>query len=139
MHELSIATSLIALAREHLAPQDAGRVARVYLAIGALTSVHVESLRFSFDLVAEGTPLEGAELVIRSIPIAIHCPNCNEEFELEGIQSFRCPVCHVPSADIRRGRELDLEQLELRIDEGTNFDSPSAHPLHGTHMPSPSI
>jgi hydrogenase nickel incorporation protein HypA/HybF len=119
MHELSIATSLIELASEHLAPEDAGRVAQVHLAIGALSCVHEESLRFGFDLVAQDSPLSGAKLVIRHIPVTVHCQPCGKTFELDGIQRFRCPVCDTPSADIRHGRELDLEYLELRDDSLT--------------------
>jgi hydrogenase nickel incorporation protein HypA/HybF len=116
MHELSIANSLIELASEHLAPEDAGRVAEVHLAIGALSCVHEESLRFGFDLVAQDSALAGAKLIIRHVPVAIYCGPCSRTIELDGIQRFRCPVCDTPSADIRQGLELDLEYLELRDD-----------------------
>ena len=113
MHELSIATRVVDLATEHCRAAGADRVAAVTLRIGRLACVHEDALRFSFDLVREATPLAAATLRVIDVPVAIWCPTCRAEVELPGIQSFACPVCGTKSGDIRRGRELDLESIEL--------------------------
>ena len=113
MHELSIATSIVEAVTEHLREAGGGDVAAVTLRIGRLSCVHEDALRFSFDLVREGTPLAAAELRVVEVPVAIWCPTCRAEVELPGIQSFACPACGTKSGDIRRGRELDLESIEL--------------------------
>jgi hydrogenase nickel incorporation protein HypA/HybF len=113
MHELSIASNVVQLAAQHAAEHGGGRVAAVTLRIGRLSCVHEDALRFSFDLVREGTPLEAAELRIVAVPVAVWCPTCHMERELPGIQRLACPICDTPSADIRAGRELDLESIEL--------------------------
>ena len=113
MHELSIAHSLVEIASEHAAVAGADKVAAITLRIGALSCVHESALRFSFELVAQDTPLEGAELKIKSVPVSVYCQQCEREVILPGIQRFRCPVCDTPSADVREGRELDLESIEF--------------------------
>lgn len=113
MHELSIATSIVETVREHVARAGGGVVRRVTLRIGRLAAVHEEALRFSFDLVREGTLLAGAELAVIDVPVRIWCPTCVAEVELPGVQSFACPACGTRSGDIRAGRELDLESIEL--------------------------
>lgn len=113
MHELSLATSVVELATRHAAEQGGGRVTAVTLRIGRLSCVHEDALRFSFDLVRAGTPLADARLEIVPVPVRIWCPACGGERELPGIQRFACPDCGTPSADIRAGRELDLESIEL--------------------------
>ncbi len=75
--------------------------------------MHEDALRYSFDLAREGTPLADAELRVITIPVRVWCPACAAEFELPGIQRFACPVCGQLSADIRAGRELDLDSIEL--------------------------
>jgi hydrogenase nickel incorporation protein HypA/HybF len=50
------------------------------------------------------------------VPVVIWCAVCGREVTLPGIQKFACPECGTPSGDIRAGRELDLESIEL-IDE----------------------
>lgn len=113
MHELSIATSIVEAVTDHLREAGGGEVAAVTLRIGRLSCVHEDALRFSFDLVREGTPLAAATLRIVEVPVAIWCPACRAEVELPGIQSFACPACGTRSGDIRRGKELDLESIEL--------------------------
>jgi hydrogenase nickel incorporation protein HypA/HybF len=112
MHELSIAMNVVKLASGHAA-EHGGRVTAITLRIGRLSSVHEASLRSSFDLVSEGTPLAGAELRIVSVPLRIWCPSCGAERELPDLQRFSCPDCGTRSADIRSGLELDLESIEL--------------------------
>ena len=117
MHELSIATNLLNLVTESLQANGGGRVRCLRLKIGRLASVHEESLRFSFDLVKEGTLLAEASLEIDHVPVTIFCQACQQESCLEGIQSFRCLHCQQPCGDIRQGRELDLESIEFEADD----------------------
>ncbi len=112
MHELSIATRLVEMVGEQLAASG-GRAGRITLRIGRLSCVHEDSLRFSFDLVREGTPAAEATLEIVQLPVRVYCQRCDDEFELPGIQRFICPSCGRPSGDIRQGRELDLESIEV--------------------------
>lgn len=113
VHELSIATNIVEAVTDHLREAGGGEVAAVTLRIGRLSCVHEDALRFSFDLLREGTPLAAAELRVIDVPVAVWCPSCRAEVELPGIQSLACPVCGTKSGDIRRGRELDLESIEL--------------------------
>ena len=124
MHELSIATNLVEIASQHVREAGGGHVAAVTLRIGRLSCVHEDALRYSFELVREGTPLAGAELRIVAVPVSVWCPRCEAAFELPGIQRFACPICSTPSADIRTGRELDLESIALEsIEPGETADA----------------
>ena len=113
MHELSIASNVVELASQHAAEHGGARVAAVTLRIGSLASVHADALRVSFDFVRIGTLLQEAELRIVAVPVRVWCTACQAERELPGVQRFACPVCDAPTADIRAGRELELESIEL--------------------------
>jgi hydrogenase nickel incorporation protein HypA/HybF len=117
MHELSIAGRIVELATEHCRAAGADRVTAVTLRVGRLSCVHEDALRFSFDLVREATPLAAANLLIIEVPVTVWCPTCDAERELPGIQRFACPCCGTPTGDIRAGRELDLESIELEAAE----------------------
>ena len=122
VHELSIASRVVELVGEEVRTAGGGRVVAVTLKIGALSCVHEDALRFSFNLVREGTPLADAELRIVTVPVVIWCAACCREVTLPGIQKFACPECGTPSGDIRAGRELDLESIEL-ADEAAVVDA----------------
>lgn len=113
MHELSIAMSIVEGAAEEALRHPDDRVAAVRLRLGQLSGVVKEALLFSYDLAAEGTPLEGSRLVIDEVNAAIFCDACNVERELPSIQDFSCSVCGRPSSDVVRGRELTIVGLEL--------------------------
>jgi len=121
MHELSIATTVIETAGDHARQEGAARVLNVTLRIGRLSCVHEDALRYSFELVRDGTPLADASLTVIPVPVRIWCPACNTEQELPGIQRFACPVCDTRSGDIRAGRELEIESITLdTLDEEPN-------------------
>lgn len=113
MHELSIANRLIEIAIEHASEVDAKKICSIGLRVGALSCVHQDALQFSFEMVARQTIAEGATLHINLLPVRVFCPTCDEEVELPGIQRFRCPRCDTPTADIRQGKELDIESIEV--------------------------
>ena len=117
MHELSIASRVVELATEHCLAAAADRVTAVTLRIGRLACVHEDALRFSFDLVREGTPLAAAVLHVVEVPVTVWCPTCTAEQTLPSIQHFACPVCATPTGDIRAGQELDLDSIQLETEE----------------------
>ena len=121
MHELSIVSSIVETVTETLAAlpdaQKGARVLEVRLRVGVLASVIPESLEFCYGIASEGTPLEGSRLVVNVLPVVVHCAACGEDVELEGVQSFRCPKCGEPCSDMRQGRELEIESIEIEDGE----------------------
>lgn len=113
MHELSIAHGIVAMATEAAARAAAARVVGVTVRVGALSGVEPDALRFSYDVATQDTPLEGSTLTLVPVPLVIWCARCAHTVTLPSIQRFRCPDCNTPSADIRQGRELDIDSLEI--------------------------
>ena len=113
MHELSIVTSVVESVTESLAAYPGARVKEVRLRVGALASVVEDALQFCYGIAAEGTALEGSKLVVNVLPVVMHCVGCGEDVELEGMQSFRCPRCGEPCLDLRQGRELEIDSIEI--------------------------
>ena len=72
MHELAIAQSVVAIADRHA---HGRRVASVQLQVGHLRQVVPSALTFAFELVAEGTALEGADLQIEVVGAAGTLPD----------------------------------------------------------------
>lgn len=109
MHELSIAESVVRIAGD----QAAGRqVTKVCMRVGHLRQVVPSALLFSFDLVSEGTPVEGAELIVQEIPVLGKCRDCAEESQLDSFP-LHCAACGNFDLEILAGEELLVESLEL--------------------------
>jgi hydrogenase nickel incorporation protein HypA/HybF len=113
MHELSLANRLVQVAEESAREAGAARVTAVTLRVGDLSGVSVEALRFAYDVAAAGTMLEGSRLEVRTVAVTVYCPRCERVAELASVQNFRCPACDTPTGDVRAGRELEIESLEV--------------------------
>jgi len=112
MHELSIAHSLVELTIETAKDYGLKRVNAIHLKLGALSGVVKEALEFSFDVVTQGTPIEGAKLIIEEIPVKVFCPNCQEARTLAEPFPMRCPECGTIAGEVLEGREMELVALE---------------------------
>ncbi len=108
MHELAITESVIESVTERL---GAARVVALTLEIGRLSGVVADSVRFCFELCAEGTTLEGARLDIVDVPGLAHCQDCGRDLELADL----IPLCGCGSTnlDIVSGQQLVIKQVEV--------------------------
>ncbi len=113
MHELSIARNIVEIVTAAAMEANAARVTRVCLKLGALTCVHADALRFSFDAVTSNTLLQGCRLDIVPVPLVIHCEQCRQARQLTSIQSLICPVCQAPSNNVLQGRELEVDVIDV--------------------------
>jgi hydrogenase nickel incorporation protein HypA/HybF len=109
MHELAIAESVVDIAVRHAAGR---RVARVELEVGHLRQVVPSALSFAFELVAQGTPVEGAELSMREVEAGGRCRSCGADTPLPSFP-LACASCGGIDVEITRGEELRVEALEL--------------------------
>jgi hydrogenase nickel incorporation protein HypA/HybF len=64
MHELSIATEVLEAVRREAAKRPGARVQKVGLRVGELSGVSEDSLRFSFEVLVQGTDLDPLALEI---------------------------------------------------------------------------
>lgn len=117
MHELSIVESIVDAVTGSLAAYPHAQVVEVRLRVGALAAVVEDSLQFCYGIATESTPLAGSRLVVRTIPVTVYCAACQSEAALKSLHSFRCPRCGAPAGDVRHGRELEIESIEIEQPE----------------------
>src|SRR5262245_10579618 len=112
MHELSIASYLLEAVTERTQQIGASRVLAINLVIGERAGGVDDSLRFSFDLLASGTPAEGAQINTRRTSMRFSCARCANEYTPVGA-SFRCPGCGAVGTVVDDGTELLIESIEV--------------------------
>lgn len=113
MHELSMVESLI---EELLKLQEEHRWERintVRLRIGAMRQVIPEIMQFAFDMTIEGTPLEGARLVLEEVPLRKQCRACGRVWTEGDKALFLCEYCGSADVELKEGMELEIESLEV--------------------------
>jgi hydrogenase nickel incorporation protein HypA/HybF len=108
MHELGLTQEIIEIVKEAARER---KVKRVVLEIGKLSCVLPDAVQFCFDLCAEGTVAEGAELEIIQPSGVGRCRRCKETFPLDSALAY----CVCGSLDIEwiSGEELRVKSVEL--------------------------
>lgn len=109
LHELSIAESVVRIAGRQA---DGRRITKVHIKVGHLRQVVPSALAFSFELVAEGTSVEDAELEMEEVPATGVCRRCAAESRL-GNFPLQCGACGGFDLEITGGEELLVEYLEM--------------------------
>ncbi len=109
MHELSLAEAVVEVACRHAAGR---RVRSVECKVGHLRQVVPSALVFAFELLSDGTPLEGARLVIEEVPARGVCRACGVETTMDRFP-IQCSNCQSLDLEIVAGEELLVDALEL--------------------------
>jgi len=115
MHEITLVTGLFEIINEQVAARGIESISRVRLKVGALAAVEPMTLRACFEVVAEGTVAEGAQLEIVEAPLTGCCRGCAKSFRIVNF-SFICPACGGGEVDMTGGKELYLESLEAKME-----------------------
>ncbi len=116
MHELPITESILEIAQRHAQQAGATRIADIYMAIGQLSSVIDDSIRFYWDMISEGTIAEGARLHFRRVPAEFTCQDCEASYTPEG-EDFACPQCEGANIKLVGGGEFQIEAIEIETDD----------------------
>ncbi len=112
MHEVGLAQQTLEIALDAARREGAQTVRKLCLRIGEWSGVELEALRFALELVTEGTPAEGAELIMERVPPACRCAACDCLFNVAEYD-YHCPKCGAESQQLCQGREMDLVSLEV--------------------------
>jgi len=127
MHEYSVASELI----NALLPQTEaieGRIVGVILKKGELRILSDQALANAFELLSEGTPFEGARLIVELVPVSVSCSSCGYEGAVDQVSDeafhfavpiLSCPKCQ-SEVDMQTGRELYVDRLTVQTPPETN-------------------
>jgi hydrogenase nickel incorporation protein HypA/HybF len=106
MHELAITQSVVDTVTERTGTAS---VTSVRLRVGRLAGVVPDAVRFCFEMVTAGTPLEGAELEIEEPEGRGRCRTCGDEFRMSDLVLLCC--CGSADVEVLAGRELAIASV----------------------------
>ena len=110
MHEIAIVESIIDIVSTEMKKHNMTKVETIKLRIGEMSHVMPDALFFSFDISSKGTPLEGAKLIIETVPTKGRCKGCGTEFTIKDTFDI-CPNCGGISFEIISGKELEIAEF----------------------------
>ena len=112
MHEMSLAEGVLQIIEDAARAQIFSKVTAIWLEIGELSGIEIESMRFCFDAVTRGSLAEGATLEIIAMPGTGWCMPCSESVPLHEVYGA-CPKCGAYQVQVTAGTEMRVKELEV--------------------------
>lgn len=116
MHELGIATEIYESCRAAVDREGRGRLLTVKVAVGELSAVEPDCIRFAWEAIVAAGPDAGCALEIDWRPARQFCSSCGEVKPRPETRWLRvCPECWQPLR-IEGGDELDVLEVSFEPD-----------------------
>ena len=112
MHELSVAQNIIEIVKDNVPECDYGKVKSVYLEIGEISGIVVDSLQFCFDAIKLDTPFQNTAMLIKNIPFVLYCNFCKTE-TTNTLGTRSCAKCGGFDTSIISGTEMKITEVEI--------------------------
>ena len=112
MHELAITQSILEIALKAAGEQNASRIRVISLVMGPCSGVVPECVQMYLDVLAKGTPAEGAKIKVTTVPLKVLCRDCGREGEIDRAH-IACPYCGSLRLKRLSGNEFMVESLEV--------------------------
>lgn len=112
MHELAITQSILEISLQAAAQQHAARIREIRLRMGPFSGVVPECVQMYLDVLAKGTPAEGAKIKVTTVPLKVLCRDCGREGEIDRAH-IACSYCGSLRLKRLSGKEFMVESLEV--------------------------
>ena len=88
------------------------KIHRVILKIGNMKNVNPDLIISIFSMLSKNSPIEGANLLILSIPVTLSCMDCKKKSYRED-NLLKCPHCGSLNVKLLTGLEFAVESVEV--------------------------
>jgi hydrogenase nickel incorporation protein HypA/HybF len=109
VHELSLAEAIADTAVRHA---DGRPVVEVHVRIGHLRQVVPDALTFAWQLLTEGSELDGAVLMVEHVPAVVLCSECGGRTTLD-LPVLACATCGATDVDLESGDEFSIAAIDV--------------------------
>lgn len=114
MHELAIMKDILEVVLEYGEQAKAEKISRINLNVGAFTEFVPRWAQTYFNMIAENTIADKAEIHIDTIPAVIKCRSCGTETEIDIKHLLtECSKCQSKQIDLISGRQLQIDSIEI--------------------------
>jgi hydrogenase nickel incorporation protein HypA/HybF len=114
MHEYPITCEILRLAEEKAKGEGAVSVEEISLVVGEQSGFIGDSIKLYFDIIAEGSIAEGAEIKILPVNSKLNCRACGSVFERAPF-SFACPECGGDGEPTDIGKEFYIKDIKIKL------------------------
>ena len=110
LHELGILMGIIKTVENYAVENRVGKIEKLVLQIGEISSVIPEYMRKVYPAAVEGTLLENTQLEIEILPANAECRDCGSVFHAT-VTGGVCPDCGSRNMHLISGRDFFIKEI----------------------------
>ena len=112
MHEIGVVRSMVKTVTAFAEANQITDIAEIVVDVGELSLVIPQYVEELFPPVAEGTPLEGAKLILETVPGMAECDDCDEIFNVIEHEGY-CPNCGSFEKTVLTGKDFTIKEIHI--------------------------
>ncbi len=112
MHEIGVVRQVVHTVEEFAKENNIDKISEVVLDIGELSLVIPQYVEDIYDMVTEGTILEGAKLIMDITPGMAECDDCDEIFNVIENKGY-CPNCGSFDKTVLSGKDFMIKEIHV--------------------------
>jgi hydrogenase nickel incorporation protein HypA/HybF len=125
MHELSVASAVVEKVLEYVSAHSVKKVLTVRLAIGELSHIEADQLRFCYGAITEQTPIQDSALEIEPVEAVVQCERCryrgrpkywDDALSVGPIPTMECPNCGA-AVEIAEGNDCAIKSIRFAVED----------------------
>ena len=112
MHEIGIVRSMCRTVLDYMEENNVAAISEIVCEVGELSLVIPQYVEELFPPVPEGTPLEGAKLILETVPGMAECDDCDEIFNVIEHEGY-CPNCGSFEKTVLTGKDFTIKEIHI--------------------------
>jgi len=112
MHELAVAQDIMDTVLAERQRRNLGAVHIIRVTAAAMSCVDPEALKSAFEVLTEGSELEGVRLEVTKLPMVAVCDRCGAGFDPRAVAQV-CPTCGVGRLNFSGETAIIVDSLEV--------------------------
>lgn len=116
MHEFSIASSIIEIAKSEAQKANALAVKELILDVGTMSGIEFSALDLAMEMAVKNTILEKSIVKINKIQARAKCSECASEYDISNVYD-PCPLCQSLYHELLSGKELQIKSIVVDVDD----------------------
>ncbi len=113
MHEGHFTEQVVEAILKELEPHKGSRIKKVSVSVGEMMHLVPESVMQHYELLTQGTRLQGVALELKEVPVMIQCRSCGQTGPVEDHHVLMCGHCDSRDVHILSGNKVVIESLQL--------------------------
>ncbi len=118
MHEANFTREIVEAILEKMKKHPERIASSVKVRVGDMLHLVPDSVKLHYDLLTEGTVLEGVELIFLEMPVRIKCLDCHREGGVEDHHLLMCSFCDSQKVKLLSGNEIIVDEIHWRSKTG---------------------